>query len=109
MQNIDMKIEWILNPVNNAEIERIRKAGQKLVLEKHHIKNRVKQMNESMNHSVGESTNHSGECISGCEGESMNNGCYFKTEKENNLDIYCVFGATRNGNRAICYWLQNML
>ena len=110
MQNIDMKIEWILNPVNNAEIERIRKAGQKLVLEKHHIKNRVKQMNESMNHSVSESNDGcEGDSNNDFEGKSTNNGGDFTTEKENNLDIYCVFGATRNGNRAICYWLQNML
>lgn len=91
-ENIDMKMQWILDPVNNAEIERIRKAGQKLVLEKHSIKNRVKQMNDVMK-IIDENGDTCGE----------------EESCENNLNVYCVFGATRSGNRAVCYWLQNML
>ena len=88
-EDIMEKLDWILDPANRAEVDKIRKAGQVHVHEHHHITMRAGQM---------------ANIISGSKPQSS-----FLLSDYNKINKYYVFGMTRNGNRAICYWLQRML
>ena len=87
--NVMEKIDWILDAANRAEVDKIRKSGQVHAHEYHHISMRVLQMEN---------------IISGSKPPSS-----FLLSDYNKINKYYVFGMTRNGNRAICYWLQRML
>jgi len=88
--NIMNKINWILNPVNINEVDKIRRNGQNHVFNNHHIMHRVKKMVSIMNH----------------DNEIVHYNTHFHDE---NYKFYYVFGLTRSGNRALCYWIQNMI
>lgn len=83
------KLQWILDPANRAEVDKIRKAGQVHAHECHHITMRAGQISDIMSGSKPQSS--------------------FLLSDYNKINKYYVFGMTRNGNRAICYWLQRML
>ena len=89
--NIMNKINWILNPVNINEVDKIRRNGQNHVLNNHHIMHRVKKMVSIMNH----------------DNEIVHYNTHFHDDE--NYKFYYVFGLTRSGNRALCYWIQNMI
>ena len=86
-QNVMEKLDWILDPENRATVDNIRKAGQELAHEKHHIFMRTEQMAKIISETK----------------------IKFVCTQQQSMNKYYVFGMTRNGNRAICYWLQRML
>lgn len=90
--NIMNKINWILNPVNINEVNKIRRCGQNHVLNNHHISHRVTKM------------------ISIINNDNENMCCNVPVyDESSNYKFYYVFGLTRSGNRAVCYWIQNMI
>lgn len=98
--NVISKVNWILNPVNANEINNIRLSGQHHVLNNHHISNRVKSMIETMHGESNISYN------------KINDRIFISSELDNTYtkyNFYCLFGLTRSGNRALCYWLQSMI
>lgn len=50
------KVYWIADPANRAEVDRIRRAGMKLVREKHLSRHRASQINELVRKSLGTSS-----------------------------------------------------
>jgi hypothetical protein len=89
--NIMNKINWILNPVNINDVDKIRRNGQNHAFNNHHIMHRVKKMVSIMNHN----------------NEIVHYNTHFHDHE--NYKFYYVFGLTRSGNRALCYWIQNMI